>query len=195
MSLSLNQQIFIFLALAVYGICASVLFDLFRCVYRIYKPSAVTVGIGDILFWFILSVATFFALFTINNGQIRIFEFLAMICGSIIYFLTLSPIVIFIFSAIIKIFKKIFSFFFKICLTIALFLYKMVLRILTCITIPFRWVFKAVKTLFKRLVFKFHHSVGMILKNNIQRRKIVKSKRTKKFVGHVKKRKKEAPKR
>ncbi len=174
MSLSLNQQVFIFLIMALYGACASMLFDFFKSVYKIFKLPAFAVGICDIIFWVIVSISAFFTLFTVNDGQIRVFEFLAMVLGSVIYFLTLSPPVVFVFSVFLKMFKKIFSFFLKFFLTIALFLYKMILRLLLCISIPFKWVYGIVLNLCKKTAFKFRRSTGAVIKNSRQRRKIKK---------------------
>lgn len=189
MSLSLNQQVFVFCFMALYGVGASILFDLFRSIYKVCHPSALTIGIGDILFWAIISVSAFFALFIINNAQIRMFEFLAMILGSLIYFLTLSSLIFFIFSVIVKTVRKIFSFFFKICLTIALFLYKMVLRLLTCVTVPFRWLWGICNKIFKHMLFKFRHTTWVIIKNSKLKRKMLKSKRNNRKTDLKKRRK------
>ena len=148
MSLSLNQQLYIFFLMLAYGACASAIFDIFRSIYRTFKPSALTVGIGDIFFWLIISISTFYAFFIINNGQIRFFEFIAMILGSIFYFLLLSKIVIFIFSHILTFFKKIFLVIFKIILTILIFLYKMIHRIVLFFFMPVYKLIKKIKQLF-----------------------------------------------
>ena len=145
MSAGLNEQLWIFLLMLIYGAAASAVFDILRSIYRIFKPSSVTVGIGDILFWLIISVLTFFAIFISNNGQIRLFEFFAMIMGSIIYFLTLSKVIILMFSAVFFCLKQFFLSFLKFFLTIVRFLYKMVLRVFVGIFMPIFRLIKKIK--------------------------------------------------
>ena len=107
MSAGINEQLWIFILMFIYGAVAACIFDVLRSIHRIFKPSALTVGIGDIIFWLIISVLTFFAIFISNNGQIRFYEFFAMILGSIIYFLMLSKVVVFIFSMVFLCLKRI----------------------------------------------------------------------------------------
>ncbi len=182
MSAGLNEQLWIFLLMLVYGAVASGIFDILRSIYRIFKPSALTVGIGDILFWLVISVLTFFAIFISNNGQIRLFEFFAMILGSIIYFLTLSKAVIFMFSAVFFCLKKIFIFFLKFFLTIARFLYKMVLRVFVGIFMPVFKLIKKIRAWLWLVCFRFKKRAGAIFKAKRRAKKMSKQKRERRLM-------------
>lgn len=157
--------------MALYGIAASSVFDLFRSIYRVFKPSAVTVGIGDILFWLILSVTTFFAVFLTSNGQLRGFEFLAMILGSIIYFLALSKAVILIFSLLFSVVKKIFCIILKFLLTIFSFLYKIIIRWIMLIFSPVRKLFSKIGKIFCGIFTKFRRGTGAMIRNRRKNKK------------------------
>lgn len=164
MSLGLNEQLIVFLLMIVYGGIVSIIFDLLRSIYRIFKPSALTVGIADVIFWLFLSILTFFAFFLANNGQLRFFEFLAMILGSIVYFLTLSKPILLLFSGIFFCFKKIFCIFFKFFLTIICFLYKMLLRMLMCIVVPILALWRRIRMMFKIIFYKLRSGIGSVMK-------------------------------
>ncbi len=173
MSIGLESQAYIFLIMAAYGAAASLVFDIFRSIHRIFKPSPVTIGIGDIIFWLILSISTFFALFLANSGQIRFFEFFAMILGSIIYFLTISKLTIFIFSVLLTCARKIFVVFLKIFLTIAGFLYKIIMKwILFIFVPPVRFIKKIWKNLIQSFIKAFF-GTRKLVKNKLMRRRNV----------------------
>ena len=159
MSPGVNEQAYIFLIMALYGIAASSVFDLFRSIYRVFKPSAVTVGIGDILFWLILSVTTFFAVF------------LTMILGSIIYFLALSKAVILIFSLLFSVVKKIFCIILKFLLTIFSFLYKIIIRWIMLIFSPVRKLFSKIGKIFCGIFTKFRRGTGAMIRNRRKNKK------------------------
>lgn len=173
--MGLNEQITVFLAMAIYGVGVCVVFDMFRGICAAFKSSTLTVSIADILFWLILSIATFFAVFLANNGQIRFFEFLAMILSSIIYFLTLSRIVFFIFSKLFSWLKKFFFIFLKFFLTIVQFLYKMLLGILKCIFAPILRVFRRIWNFFKFIFAKTASKMRFGVRKRIKRRRIVRA--------------------
>lgn len=187
MSLSLNEQMQIFFMMLAYGAIASAVFDIFRSIYRTFKPSAVTVGIIDLVFWLVISVSTFYAFFIISDGQIRLFSFLAIILGSIFYFLMLSKVVLFIFLHIFSFFRKIFLLFFKILLTILSFLYKMIYGIGLFFLRPIFWVWKLIKRFIVFSFAKMRYGLISFLRNkkrasNLKRRAINEKKCKKKHI-------------
>ncbi len=190
MSISLNEQLEIFLMMLAYGAFASLIFDVLRSVYRTFKPSVLTVGIVDLLFWILISIFTFYAFFIISDGQIRFFSLLGMVLGSIFYFLLLSKVVLYLFLHILSIFQKIFLLIFKMLLTILNFLYKMVYGISLFFLKPVFWIVKTVK---RRVVFSFvRFRMGFVsfFKNKRKAAKIERRAKIEKKYEKCKKRKK-----
>ena len=117
-----QNQAYLFLVFALTGVIIGVLFDFFRILRRTIKTSNIATYIEDILFWILTGLLILYNIWYFNNGEIRIYMFLGIIIGALIYTSTLSNILIKIFSkilqAIIKIvelpIKTIFTFFRKI---------------------------------------------------------------------------------
>ena len=122
-----QNQAFLFLVFTLTGVIIGVLFDFFRILRRTIKTSNIITYIEDVLFWILTGLLILYNIWYFNNGEIRIFMFLGIIMGVLIYMSTLSNILIKIFTkilqAIIKIlelpFKAIISFFRKIITAIS----------------------------------------------------------------------------
>ena len=82
---------------AALGALLGAVYDLFRAV-RHRRPSAVLSFILDALFWLIAGLALFLISFAIGGGKLRVFMTLAAGIGAVIYFLALSPAVLYIFD-------------------------------------------------------------------------------------------------
>ena len=102
-----ENQAYLFLVFSFTGVIIGLLFDFFRVLRKSFKTADIITYIEDILFWILTGVLILFNIWYFNNGEIRIFIFLGIIMGVIIYMLTLSNIVLkvisFIFDKIIKI--------------------------------------------------------------------------------------------
>ena len=122
-----QNQAFLFLVFTLTGVIIGVLFDLFRILRRTIKTSNIITYIEDVLFWILTGLLILYNIWYFNNGEIRIFMFLGIIMGVLIYMSTISSILVKIFTkllqTIIKVlelpFKAIFSFFRKIITVIA----------------------------------------------------------------------------
>lgn len=105
------------------GIAIAIVFDIFRVLRRTFKTADIITYIEDIVFWAITAVILLYAIFIFNNGQIRFYLFIAIILGSLTYFLTLSKYFVKINVKILAIllapFRKIFAFFERIFRKIA----------------------------------------------------------------------------
>lgn len=126
MGVSITQQTFVFLGMALCGMCIGVLFDVFRVYRLLQRPKLLAVNISDLLFWILGGGVLYISLIYFNDGQLRWYVFVGLILGTILYFSLLSKLVIRIFVVISKIFMKILRFILKILLTPLLFLYKIV---------------------------------------------------------------------
>ena len=134
MEVSVSEQLYVFLAMSVCGACSGVVFDIFRVIRKTFSCSNLTTSLSDILFWLIISLGMFFALFSISGGEIRWHEAIGVVLGSIIYFLTISRLFMTVFGALMCFVVKIFLTILKIILTPLVFLYKMIKR-------PLYWAF------------------------------------------------------
>ena len=99
----LGLFIFIFV-----GILIGILFDIFRIIRKSFKTSDFITYLEDVLFWILTGIVLLFAIFAFNNGELRIYIFIALIFGMITYLLTISKYFITISVNLLNILKKIF---------------------------------------------------------------------------------------
>lgn len=114
-----QNQAYLFLVFSMTGVVIGILFDIFRILRRTIKTSNIITYIEDILFWIITGILILYNIWYFNNGEIRIYMFLAIIMGVLIYMSTLSNIIIKIFSKILQTIIKVLELPFK--TTIAIF--------------------------------------------------------------------------
>lgn len=120
------EQLHIFSCFLFTGFLIGILFDIFRILRKSFRTSDILTYIQDFIFWILTGLILLYSIFTFNNGELRGYIFISIILGVILYFLTLSKYVIFIFTKIIAIIiypfkiiwkflnKYIFSYLFKI---------------------------------------------------------------------------------
>lgn len=121
-----QNQAYLFLVFSLTGVVIGILFDFFRILRRTIKTGNIATYIQDILFWILTGILILYNIWYFNNGEIRVYMFLGIIIGTLIYMSTLSNIFVKLFtkilSTIIKIlelpFKTIISFFRKIITSI-----------------------------------------------------------------------------
>ena len=104
-----QDQAYLFLVFSMTGVAIGVLFDIFRILRRTIKTSNIITYIEDILFWILTGILILYNIWYFNNGEIRIFMFLGIILGVLIYVCTLSKIFIKIFSKVLLVIKKVFE--------------------------------------------------------------------------------------
>ena len=102
-----QNQAYLFLVFSLTGVIIGVLFDFFRILRRTIKTSNFITYIEDIIFWILTGLLILYNIWYFNNGEIRIFLFLGIILGVLIYMSTLSSLVIKLFSEILKMILKI----------------------------------------------------------------------------------------
>ena len=128
-----ENQAYLFLVFTLTGIIIGLLFDFFRALRKSIKTVDFVTYIEDILFWTMTGILILYNIWYFNNGEIRIYMFLGIIMGVLIYSLILSSIftkiITFIlkklfmilelpFKTIISIFSKIFAVIKKFCIKI-----------------------------------------------------------------------------
>ena len=100
-----QNQTYLFLVFSLTGVFIGILFDFFRILRKSFKTSDILTYIEDIIFWVLTGILVLYNIWYFNNGEIRLFMFLGIIMGTMIYMLTLSNIVIKIFYSIISFLK------------------------------------------------------------------------------------------
>ena len=98
-----QNQAYLFLVFSLTGVIIGILFDFFRILRRTIKTSNFITYVEDILFWILTGFLILYSIWYFNNGEIRIYMFLGIILGVLIYMLTLSSILIKIFSKLFRI--------------------------------------------------------------------------------------------
>ncbi len=125
-----QNQAYLFLVFSLTGVAIGILFDFFRILRRSIKTSNIVTYIQDILFWILTGIIVLYSIWYFNNGELRIFVFLGLILGILIYMATLS-------SIIVKIFTRIMIFLINILKVPFKMIYKIISKIITGITIFF----------------------------------------------------------
>ena len=108
-----QNQAYLLLVFSLTGVAIGILFDFFRILRRTIKTSNIITYIEDILFWGLTGLLILYNIWYFNNGEIRIYMFLGIILGVLIYMSTLSNILIMIFSKVLQTIIKIFEIPFK----------------------------------------------------------------------------------
>jgi len=109
MGVYLAEQTTIFLQAILLGFVYGILYDAFR-ITRIAVPTARwVIFVQDVLFFFICAVSTFFFLMRTMDGQVRFFVLLGAVLGMIIYFYSLSILIMGVSAAIIRVVKTVLS--------------------------------------------------------------------------------------
>ena len=113
-----QNQAYLFLIFSMTGIVIGILFDIFRILRITIKTSNIITYIEDVLFWILTGLLILYNIWYFNDGEIRIFMFLGMILGILIYISTLSSIFIKIFSKLLQTIIKLLKIPFKALLVI-----------------------------------------------------------------------------
>lgn len=138
------------------------------------------VFINDILFWLLQGLAIFYILFLVNQGELRLYVFLALLCGFAAYQSLFKRIYLKILEMLISMFISIYSFLVKFLkifvinpiyalisavaaviimlgkatLGLFLFLYKAIILILKILIQPLKWIFMLIWRLLPKNIKK-----------------------------------------
>lgn len=133
-----QNQAYLFLVFSLTGVAIGILFDFFRILRRSIKTSNLVTYIQDILFWILTGIIVLYSIWYFNNGELRIFVFLGLIIGILIYMTTLSSIIVKIFTKLLVILINILKVPFKI-------IYSLISKIITGIVVLFNKFTKKLK--------------------------------------------------
>lgn len=111
------NQGYIFVIFILNGFLIGILFDIFRILRKSFKTKDIVTYIEDILFWIITGVFLLYSVFKFNDGEIRLYMFIAILIGVLLYMLILSSYIVKINVKIItsvkNLLQKTFNVFFK----------------------------------------------------------------------------------
>ncbi len=130
------RDIFAFFAVFLCGVCVGVVFDIFRAHRKIYPPSSRLLSLEDAIF---CAIAFFLFSHTVTkfaDGDLRWYIFAGFFLGLMLYFLTLSKMLVCILTKAFELLKHILS---------------MVSRFLSYLAKPFLRFFKKTKRAFLNL--------------------------------------------
>ncbi len=97
-----------FLMYVTSGIIIGIFFDIFRILRKSFPTPDLLTAIEDIVFWLITGLFLLFVLFRISNGEIRLYNIMALLIGGIFYLLTMSKMFIKINVKIVVFIKNLF---------------------------------------------------------------------------------------
>ncbi|MCF6097707.1 spore cortex biosynthesis protein YabQ [Thermovorax subterraneus] len=89
------------------GIIAGLFFDIYRRLRRFLKPGPILTAVGDFIYWIFMALVTFYIIYKINYGQVRVYLFLGFATGLLVYCCAVSPYVIKVSIKIERIFFEI----------------------------------------------------------------------------------------
>ena len=143
-----DGEILIFLYSLLTGASVMLLYDFFSSFTGDKKLSILVLNVFDGIFVVCATTLLLFMFLNISNGYIRGYEFVGAVIGGILYKITLSHFIKFLFQKIFAIIFSIFCFFCKILLTPIKFMYKIIYNI---ISVSSKAVSKALGFVFSKL--------------------------------------------
>ena len=149
----ITNQVYLFTIFCIDGIIIGLLFDFFRILRRSFKTRDFITYIQDILFWILTGFILLYSILIFNNGEIRLFMFLGVFLGIILYILTISSYIIKFSVHIIKVIKNI-------CF-----------KAVNIISIPFKYIYKIVRKLFLKPISFFFINIRKFSTNLLKNRK------------------------
>lgn len=101
------NQLYAFAIFILNGFLIGLLFDIFRILRKSFKTPDFVTYIEDIIFWILSGAILLYSIFKFNNGELRLFIFIGVFIGTLIYMLVFSRLLINVSVYIINIIKKI----------------------------------------------------------------------------------------
>ncbi|QQK78547.1 spore cortex biosynthesis protein YabQ [Salicibibacter cibi] len=142
--MTLDVQFQTFFAMMMTGAVIAAQLDVYhRCLPRKAKkkwPQA----LFDLLFWVVQAILVFYVLFQMNLGDLRIYVFLSILLGFLIYWQTVRPLFLRVLEVLIRIVETIYSMILKIFYlflwTPVVWLYKGMKQLLIIVYRSIRWL-------------------------------------------------------
>ena len=104
-----NNDLGLFVMYIAGGIIICLIFDMFRALRRSMKTSDIVTYIEDTIFWIIVGAFLIYLTFIVNSGNIRLYTWIGLILGGILYYFTVSKYFIKISIKLFTVLKKLLS--------------------------------------------------------------------------------------
>ncbi len=108
----ITNQAYVFIIFVIVGMIIGILFDFFRVLRKSIKTNDIVTYIEDILFCIMTGIILLYSIFTFNSGEIRIYLFIGLLFGGLIYMLSISKyfvkINVFLLNTILSTIKKVY---------------------------------------------------------------------------------------
>ncbi|MBR3255322.1 MAG: spore cortex biosynthesis protein YabQ [Clostridia bacterium] len=101
----ITNQAYLFLIFVINGLLIGFIFDIFRILRISFKTKDFVTYIQDIVFWLITGAIVLYSIFVFNNGEIRLYIFLGIAIGVILYMTLFSKYIIEFNVQLIKVLK------------------------------------------------------------------------------------------
>ena len=138
------EQLISFFYFIITGISLGIIFDIFRILRKSFKTSDIVTNIEDIIFGIITGIILLTSIFIFNNGELRLYLFLGILFGIIIYMIFISKYFIKINVAIINFIKRIIILVTKPFIFLLKFIKKIFFKPISFICINFKLLFKKI---------------------------------------------------
>lgn len=144
--MSVTTQLETMLAMAGMGIWLGLALDTYNRFLQRPNRNRFIVFVNDILFWLLQGLLIFYILLTVNEGELRFYIFLAILCGYAAYQSLFKNIYLKLLEMVIRFFVALYRFFVRTC-------YYVVVR-------PIQWLFQ----LFLMLLLFIWKAILLLLK-------------------------------
>jgi len=141
-----------FLWSVAFGALLGLFYDVFRIVRVAVRAPSVVVFFQDVAFWFLAGLCTFIFIFAVNAGELRLFLFLGILAGAVVYYFTLGMLVMAFARAVVSFVKRVLRLIFR----VLSFPFRVLCRILG----PF--IAKNLKKIKKFFIYLFKSSIKKV---------------------------------
>ena len=150
-------QLFLFFVFFATGVVFALLYDALKVSIRLAPRWSFFVVVKDVIFWFVVTVFMFAICLKFNDGEFRFFMFAGVLSGALLYFKTISRLVVSVLGFVTDCVRKTIVFLFG----ILLFPLKFVLRV---VNKPVFMAFSFTRKSFLRLVEKIKFRIKIFIK-------------------------------
>lgn len=133
MEVSSSHQVNVFFIYVLSGLICGTFFDVQRLLRKMFAAGSTRTLVEDFIFMVFTVFMTIAPGFIYNNGEMRYYQIIGILCGGILYAAALSRVV-----------TKILHFFFRLAEKIII---KPTVKICLLLTIPVKWMLRKIKKL------------------------------------------------
>jgi len=128
MGITLEMQLEFFIWSVITGLFAGLLYDCFRTIRVMMKSKNGAIIAHDIIFLVLMGIVIFILSFTAGRGELRFFEFAAILCGFVLYRFAFKDSVVKLLTAFVNFLIKVVIIIIKIMIFPLKIFYKVVIK-------------------------------------------------------------------